>query len=78
MITSGPTEGRGDVDGVGIHNPVTRTWVMEIRRRLVTTDVTDVQFDDLNRQYSFGVSVFDNSQIEHSYMSTVGKLVFRP
>lgn len=78
MITSGPTGVRADVDGVGYYNAGTHQWVMEIRRKLVTNDVDDVQFDDLNRTYSFGVAVFDNAQIEHSYMSTVGKLVFQP
>jgi hypothetical protein len=78
MITSGPTLGRADIDGVGVYNPVPSTWVMEIRRPLIATDATDVQFDDLTRQYSFGVAVFDNAQIEHSYMSIVGKLVFLP
>jgi hypothetical protein len=76
MITSGPTGFRADIDGKAVHDPVTRQWVMEIRRKLVTGDPTDVQFDNLMREYSFGVAVFDNAQIEHSYMSVVGKLTF--
>lgn len=76
MITSGPTGARADIDGKAAHNPVTRQWVMDIRRKLVTGDPNDVQFDDVSREYSFGVAVFDNAQIEHSYMSVVGKLVF--
>jgi hypothetical protein len=59
-----------------MHDPVTRRWVMDIRRKLVTGDPNDVQFDDVSREYSFGVAVFDNAQIEHSYMSVVGKLAF--
>jgi len=78
MITSGPTLTRADVDGFGFHNSGTGYWVIEIRRMLVTGDANDVQFDDLTRQYSFGVAVFDNAQIEHSYMSVPGKLVFQP
>lgn len=78
MITSGPTGVRADVDAVGYYNSSTNQWIMEIRRQLVTNDVDDVQFDDLSRTYSFGVAVFDNAQIEHSYMSAVGKLVFQP
>lgn len=78
MITSGPTGTRADLDARGIHNSSTGTWVLEIRRSLVTGDVNDVQFDDLARQYSFGVAIFDNAQIEHSYMSRVGKLAFVP
>jgi hypothetical protein len=78
MITSGPTSFRADIDAKAIHNTATRQWTLEIRRKLVTGDPTDVQFDDLSRQYSFGVAVFDNAQIEHSYMGTVGKLTFSP
>jgi hypothetical protein len=78
MITSGPTGPRADIDGKAVHNAVTRQWMLEIRRKLVTGDPNDVQFDDLSREYSFGVAVFDNAQIEHSYMSVVGKLTFQP
>jgi hypothetical protein len=77
MITSGPTGPRADIDGKAVHNAVTRQWTMEIRRKLVTGDPNDVQFDDLSREYSFGVAVFDNAQIEHSYMTIVGKLTFK-
>lgn len=76
MITSGPTGARADIDAKGIYNAVTSQWTLEIRRKLVTGDPNDVQFDDLSREYSFGVAVFDNAQIEHSYMSVVGKLTF--
>jgi hypothetical protein len=78
MITSGPTGGRADVDGVGVYDATNESWTLEIRRQLQTPEATDVQFDDLGRQYAFGVAVFDNAQIEHSYMATVGKLVFQP
>jgi hypothetical protein len=76
MITSGPTLGRGDIDAKGLWN--SGSWVLEVRRKLVTTDATDVQFDDLARQYAFGVAVFDNAQIEHRYSSRVAKLAFKP
>ena len=78
MITSGPTGLRGDIDAKAKWDAFTRQWVLEIRRKLVTGDPNDVQFDDLSREYSFGVAVFDNAQIEHSYMSVVGKLAFQP
>ena len=78
MITSGPTGGRADIDGVGAYDAVALRWTLEIRRQLQTPEATDVQFDDLGRQYAFGLAVFDNAQIEHSYMVTVGKLVFQP
>jgi hypothetical protein len=78
MITSGPTGGRADIDAVGAYDAANQTWTLEIRRQLVTADVTDVEFDDLGRAYAFGVAVFDNAQIEHSYLPTVAKLVFKP
>jgi hypothetical protein len=39
--------------------------------------VQDVQFNDLNKAYSFGVSVFDNSQINHVYHNGVLNMVFK-
>jgi hypothetical protein len=46
-------------------------WTIEIRRKLVTTgeksESQDVQFDDLSKLYHFGVSVFDNTQINHLF-----------
>lgn len=76
MITSGPTGARADVDAKGLYN--TGMWGVEFRRRLVTGDPNDVQFDDLTRQYAFGVAIFDNAQIEHRYTPMVAKLTFKP
>jgi len=46
-------------------------WTLEVERALVTTgdkvEIQDVQFSDLNKPYYFGISVFDNSQIDHLY-----------
>lgn len=79
LITSPVTGSRADIAGVAVYNSVLKVWTMEIRRRLVTTDaVNDVQFSDLTRQYRFGVAVFDNAQIEHSYSGVPFSLVFRP
>ncbi len=78
MITVPVTLSRADVMGKAVYDPVLKVWTMEIRRRLVTTDATnDVQFSDLNRAYKFGVAVFDNAQIEHSYSGVPFSLVFR-
>jgi hypothetical protein len=77
MLTQTPTGGRADVDAFGVHNRATGRWTYELRRRLVTGEATDVQFDDLARSYFFGVAVFDNAQIEHSYMGLPGRLTFR-
>jgi hypothetical protein len=56
-------------------------WTVEIRRQLVTTgekaEIQDVQFDDLNKTYYFGISVFDNSQINHLYHDDVLGLQFK-
>jgi Ethylbenzene dehydrogenase len=78
MITKGPTSGsdRADIDARGVYNPANSTWTVEIRRPLITGSSNDVQFNDLSREYSFGVAVFDNAQIEHSWSPTVLKLVF--
>jgi len=46
-------------------------WTLEIKRALITigekSNIQDVQFSDLGKSYNFGVSVFDNSQINHVY-----------
>lgn len=76
MITSGPTGARADIDAKGLHN--FGRWVIEIRRRLVTGDPFDVQFDDMARDYAFGVAIFDNAQIEHRYQPTVAFMRFKP
>ncbi len=76
MITTGPTGGRADIDAKGLWNA--GSWNLEVRRKLVTGDATDVQFDDLARKYAFGVAVFDNAQIEHRYSSVVARLAFKP
>jgi cytochrome c553 len=78
MITSGPTLGRADVDAYGVYSAADQRWTVEMRRLLVNGEATDVQFDDLTRSYAFGVAVFDNAQIEHSWSPTVAKLKFVP
>ena len=56
-------------------------WTLEIKRKLVTTGdkakEQDVQFDDLKKTYYFGVSVFDNTQINHMYHEGVHQLTFK-
>lgn len=78
MMTSPVTGSRADIEGRAVFDPVAQVWTMELRRRLVTGDATnDVQFTDLTRTYKFGVAVFDNAQIEHSYSGVPYSLVFR-
>lgn len=76
MITSPLTGNRADIDARGVYDRVARVWTMEIRRRLVTGDDKDVQFSDLTKTFKWGVSVFDNAQIEHSYSGLLS-LVFK-
>ncbi|MBA3889405.1 MAG: hypothetical protein H0X64_02645 [Gemmatimonadaceae bacterium] len=78
VLTSPMTGNRAQIDGRGVHDNVAKVWTMEIRRRLVTGDDKDVQFDDRTRAYTFGIGVFDNAQIEHSYSGMPLSLVFKP
>lgn len=77
MMTAPLGGTRADIDGRGYYNPNTDTWLYEIRRKLVTGDSKDVQFDLLTREYKFGVAVFDNAQIEHSWSPAPLRLTFR-
>lgn len=79
-VTVSPFIGsRGDVSAKGVWKD--GMWTLEIRRALVTTGenakTQDVQFDDLSKAYDFGVSVFDNSQINHIYHDGVLQLKFK-
>ena len=55
-------------------------WNLEFSRKLETsgkqTKVQDVQFSDKSKSYYFGMSVFDNSQINHIYHDGSIKLTF--
>ena len=51
-------------------------YTLEWSRKLVTDSVVDVQFANINKTYSFGVSVFDNAQVRHAFSSGASKLVF--
>jgi hypothetical protein len=41
-------------------------WTYEIARKRVTGSQFDVQFNNLAKSYTFGVSVFDNSEVRHA------------
>ena len=51
-------------------------WTLEFSRKLKTGSQYDVQFDDLNKQYAFGVAVFDNAQVRHAFSAAPYKLSF--
>jgi len=79
-IVVAPFEGsRGDITARGVWK--NGLWTVEIKRKLVTTGEKakeqDVQFDDLKKTYYFGVSVFDNSQINHMYHEGAHRLTFK-
>jgi len=52
------------------------TWTLVFARRLVTGSDFDVQFNDMKKEYAFGVAVFDNAQVRHAYSPGVLKLRF--
>jgi hypothetical protein len=53
-------------------------WTLELGRKLVTGSQYDVQFDDLTATYHFGVAVFDNAQVRHSFEMGATALMFKP
>ena len=65
---------RGDIAATAVWKDGVRTVVFF--RKLVTGSGFDVQFDDLKKQYAFGVSVFDNAQVRHAYAPGVLRLTF--
>ncbi len=70
---------RGDIAGKAVWK--NGVWTLEMKRKLTTTGEKakeqDVQFDDLKKAYYFGVSVFDNSQINHMYHEGAHRLTFK-
>lgn len=76
IVKSAFTGDRGDIsagwqwqDGV---------WTIEFSRALTTGSETDVQFEDLNGTYYFGLAVFDNAQVRHAFQNGVTPFVFAP
>ena len=61
--------GRADI--LARNNYENGMWTMEVMRSLKTegenAETQDVQFTDMSKTYPFGISVFDNSQINHLY-----------
>ncbi|MCE0559158.1 ethylbenzene dehydrogenase-related protein [Motilimonas sp. E26] len=72
------TGSRGDISAKGVWKD--GSWHLEFKRQLGTSGENsasqDVQFSDLTKPYPFGVSVFDNSQINHLYHEGVFTLMF--
>ncbi len=67
---------RGDISARAVYR--NGSWTLEISRKLVTGSATDVQFNNLNRAYLFGVAVFDNAQVRHAFQAGAARLIFQP
>ncbi|MBF0198753.1 MAG: ethylbenzene dehydrogenase [Planctomycetes bacterium] len=69
---------RGDISAHGKWK--NGVWTLEIKRALTTegegSEKHDIQFSDLNKPYFFGISIFDNSQINHIYHKKTLQLIF--
>ncbi len=79
IVTAPITGSRGDATARGEWKD--DHWILEVKRKLVTkhklSDKQDLQFDDLSKAYYFGVTAFDNSQINHLYHKKSVKLTFK-
>ena len=78
MVTASFEGSRGDVAAYGAW--ADGVWTLEIQRSLTTSsgEAEDVQFDDLDATYYFGLASFDNTQINHAAHAGVLTLAFRP
>ncbi len=47
-----------------------------IARKLVTNSEFDVQFRDMEKEYAFGVAIFDNAQACRAYNTGVLRMKF--
>ncbi len=74
IIISPFTGDRGDIGAKYSYKDGVRT--VEFSRKLVTGSEFDVQFNDLKKEYAFGVAIFDNAQVRHAYSTGVFKLKF--
>ena len=75
-IIVSPIKGdRGDIAGKGVYQ--NGRWTLEWGRKLVTGSKFDVQFSDLAKAYYFGVAIFDDAQVRHSFQSGSTRLMFR-
>lgn len=54
------------------------TWTLEFARALETGGETDVEFNDLDKTYYFGLAIFDNAQVRHAVSGGALPFVFQP
>ncbi|MCE8425009.1 MAG: hypothetical protein J5U17_04455 [Candidatus Methanoperedens sp.] len=74
IIVMPPTGDRADIMGKAVYKD--GIWTLEYGRKMNTGSKYDVQFTDMNKEYSFGTAIFDNAQTRHIYETDVSKLVF--
>jgi len=71
--------GRADI--LARNNYENGMWTLEVMRSLKTegenADTQDVQFIDLTKGFPFGISVFDNSQINHLFHEDTLEMKFK-
>lgn len=60
------TGSRGDVTVYEFYDESSKTWNLEIQRKLDTGNEDDVQFDDFDNLYDFSISVFNNAAVAHA------------
>jgi hypothetical protein len=72
-----PTGSRGDIEGGSMWSD--GVWTVEMSRALVTNNDDDVQFDDLDASYDFGISTMNNTAGRgHNYITRPLHLDFQP
>jgi hypothetical protein len=74
MMVAPFTGDRGDIACMIAYGGGKRT--VELSRKLNTGSPTDVQFDNLDAAYPFGLATFDNAQVRHAFAFQPVKLVF--
>ncbi|MCK5413755.1 MAG: hypothetical protein KAJ35_00075, partial [Thermoplasmata archaeon] len=72
-----PTGSRADLEGGSMWKD--GVWTVETARPLVTNNEDDVQFDDLDKSYDFGISTMNNTAGRgHNYITRPLHLDFQP
>ena len=79
-ITISPMQG-GRADILARNHFANGVWTLEVMRSLQTegkdAKTQDVQFTDMNKSYSFGIAVFDNTQINHLYHEETLEMILK-
>jgi hypothetical protein len=74
IIVAPFTGDRGDISTK--HAWKDGVWTVVIARKLVSKSEFDVQFNDMKKEYAFGVAIFDNAQVRHAFNTGVLKMKF--